>query len=516
MSFHSLGFDIPIHIGSGKEDKVDTPIDAYVKMSEKWKLPLTLRGGTLEMQRQCSWTLPKEPEEELPGYQIRVSRSILTNMYKDTLEKLREKPFSRDLTVHNLPEALKYLVKDVDGTGRSLNQFAKDLFDDVLFYGLTHVFTDFTRLAENETSRILTIAEERAAGARVLFQQIPPPAAIGWRQQQQRGSATSLSQIRIKEIRNEPSGQFLEEQVGYIRVINNDGSWELWRKGEEDNEYQRTGETGVLTLQKLPFTTIYGKRTGFMTGSPPLEDLAWVNLAHFRSDSDQRNILRFSRFAMLFGKGFDPDKKMAVGPTNIFLAEHTDSEMYYVEPKGSGLAAGDKDLTSLEQRAERLGAQPLAFGQGVKTATGANIDENRNLSPLQAMIKVTEEALVELFEYAAEWHKIKLPDNFAIDIFSDFRVSLYDDNGSNLLLDSTREKRLTTKTYLNELKRRGKLSEDVDIDAEIAELEKQLADEEAKENARLEAERARLLESQSVKDKEETSEKEAETVSDEL
>src|SRR3546814_11327266 len=93
-----------------------------------------------------------------------------------------------------------------------------------------------------------------------------------------------------------------------IRVLE-PGRWSLWRRADavRDRPWRRHagGETsfGPPGFGTLPLVTVYAERTGYLTARPPLLDLAWLNLAHWQSSSDQRHILHVARVPILFEIG---------------------------------------------------------------------------------------------------------------------------------------------------------------------------------------------------------------------
>src|SRR3546814_6971269 len=94
----------------------------------------------------------------------------------------------------------------------------------------------------------------------------------------------------------ERDGAWGERAVEQIRVLE-PGRWSLWRRADavRDRPWRRHagGETsfGPPGFGTLPLVTVYAERTGYLTARPPLLDLAWLNLAHWQSSSDQRHIL---------------------------------------------------------------------------------------------------------------------------------------------------------------------------------------------------------------------------------
>ena len=190
----------------------------------------------------------------------------------------------------------------------------------------------------------------------------------------------------------------------------------------------------------------------------------------------QRNILRFSRFAILFGSGFtkgEVKSGFTIGPTNMISSSDKDAKLKYVEHTGAAIEAGAKDLSDLEGRMEVLGLQPLVRNSAQSTATGQNIDATNTLTPIQSWIRALELGMTRAYELAALWHKIVLTDDFGIDIFSDFKVTLFNDSDAKLLLESCKLGKLSVETYLREIQRRGKLAESLVIKDEVERIQEQ-------------------------------------------
>lgn len=76
-------------------DAVAQPSKEYNAMSKHWRLTATLRAGTTAMRAAGKEYLPQEAEEPMKSYEARVQRSVLTNMYKKTADKLVGKPLKK-------------------------------------------------------------------------------------------------------------------------------------------------------------------------------------------------------------------------------------------------------------------------------------------------------------------------------------------------------------------------------------------------------------------------------------
>lgn len=463
---------MPQKVDIADEDRVDLPISEYLLMQEKWALLETLLGGTLAMRAAKTDYLPQENKESIERYEARLLRSVLYNGYGDTIEKIAGKPFTKPVVItkeDTLPEQLQPLSTNMDGSGTSITEFGKAVFKAGAVYGFTHVLVDYPKVDLSGT-----LADERQLGARPIFVHIKPPDLIGWRVKKLLSGKLVLTQIRIKESHVEPYGLFGEIQVHYVRVYN-ESTWELWRQDPEDQTFYKVDE-GNHTYGGVPLRTCYFEKTGFMLADPPLEDLAWLNLAHWQSYSDHRNILKFARVGILFASGFtedEIDKGIVIAPGSLVGSSNPAARLQYVEHSGAAIQAGERDLTELTNRMETLGLQPLAETSKGSTATGKALDETKSRSAIQAWIGSVQDCLLDCYQSAAQWIGAEISDEFAIQIYSEFALLIRADLDMNVLTQMRAGGDLDRETLLNESKRRGFISETVDVQDIIDRLDQE-------------------------------------------
>ena len=314
-------------------ETVGTTSVLYNSMATKWPLIEDLWGGTMTMRRGERQWLPIEPKEEEQMYRNRLDRSILFNAFRATIDRLVSKPFSHAVTISEIsgPDKLLSIEDDVDGTGKNLTQFSRELFESGLKYGLSHTLIDFTRISDN----VETKKDEDSIGTRPFFIHVEPTQLIFWDiQNDPITQVPTLNEIRIRELSIEKVGKFSDKLIETIRVFKK-SAWEVWTFNTEAEEYQKT-DGGDNSLGIIPLVTFYVRRTGPLTGTPPFEDLAWLNLAHWQSYSDQRNILRFARTGILFGAGFREDEFSGVawGPNTFIKSTDPETKLTTVEYEG--------------------------------------------------------------------------------------------------------------------------------------------------------------------------------------
>lgn len=446
-------------------------------MREKWALIDALLGGTLKMREDGERWLPREERESVKAYRVRLDRSIVYGALKDTIRRLRSKPFSKPVTFSGTaPVEFEAFLEDADCAGTDLTQFSSALFEDAAAHGLTHVLVDFPRVAErpdetrDEIRSRLRLATERDMGVRARFVHVKACDLVYWSSTRDETGKLVVSEVRIKEKHSEDDGKGGQEECEYVRVLT-PTEWKLHAK--KGGKWALVDQ-GSHTFGRIPIVTVYFQRTGLFCAEPPLQELAWLNLAHYQSDSDQRNILRFSRFGILFMKGVtaeEKSKQIEIGPAKLIQSSSPDADMKVVEHSGKSIEAGRHDLQDLEARMEMLGLQPLMSRTGDATATGQAIDESKTQCDVQAWVRALERGLSQAFGMAAEWMSIDLADDFKVDVFSEFGLTMRAAEDIRNLISARQGGLISHETFLVEVRRRALLSETVDPKEEIQRIE---------------------------------------------
>lgn len=458
------------------EDNPGAPSQEFLELDARWELIVDLLGGTDAMRDKGERWLPREPGEPVNNYRVRLSRTFLYNGFRDTVDGLVAKPMSKPVSLSGLgdtgklPGQLEGMEDDMDGSGRDLTAVAREMFEHMCAFGKCHAIVDYPT-----TQEAANLGQERAMGLRPIVIPVHPRDVIGWRGYVSEDGSEQLTQVRIKEITTEPRGKYGTRKVQRVRVINAPetpgamGTWQVFRMAD-DGTYGPTPESeGTHTFDGVPLVTAYAKRRGLLKCEVPLQDLAEMNLCHWQSSSDQRNCLRFSRIGLIAATGLTPDeadKPIIVSPSSVLKSSNPTAKFYYVEHSGSAIGAGQTDIEHLEKRMEVLGMKPLVEYSAQSTATGKAIDENRNQTLIQSWIRDLERALEQALDFAAEWVKVELPEDFAVDILSDFVTPKSGATDGPLLVQARAAGDITRETFIAEFRRRGIISDDVDPAAE--------------------------------------------------
>ena len=449
-------------------DKVSvaTPSKEYEANAAYWHLPHALRGGTLSMRKAGEKYLPKFPAEAPLPYQDRLEQSVLFNAFWRTCTVLSAKPFQKSVTIGENadPEAVEW-SDNIDRAGRSLTAFGHDLLLDLIGYGVCRFAVDMPVTKNNADDDPLTLEQERSLGVRPFFAQLSPLSTIETRRTL--GGGVAFDRIRDRGTKTTQSGDWGEEEFDTVRVITAD-SFDLYIKVGDEWPTTPT-ETTPNTLKKVPVVEV-----GFLIdGRPPLDDLAWLNARHWQSDSDQENILHVARVPFKHFAGFSAEEVQVIDVSRSkgVRSASPDSRIDVVEHSGEAIAAGRIHGIDLKEAMSGFGVNMVMDRKSDATATGRMIDQTNGDSDLQMMVRRLATGLKQGFDLAGEWVGRDL--NVSIGIFDDFNFSP-DDAGHEQRLKRAVSGFISTRTLIEEDKRAGLWSDDLDVDDEVDNIEQDI------------------------------------------
>jgi hypothetical protein len=400
---------------------ISTPNLDYNDMVQAWDINDALMGGTLYMRTLGDSYLPRWPNEDPEDYKKRLEVATLLPAYEETIKQNNGRIFAEPLVLsEDTPDQIKELSTNIDLEGSRLEVWAQEWFSIAFQYGLSHALVDYPRVDAN---KVKTKAEELATGARPYVTMLNPRQVIGWKSKVE-GGKVILTELRIKEVVVVDGDDFGQTKVEQIRHIM-PGKVEIHRrgKGASSESAWQVFDEWTTSRQDITLVTLYTKRTGFMRGSPPLLNLALLNIKHWQSQSEQDNILHVARVPLLTVFGLEDNQELTIGSSSATrFSDRSKQGLEYVEHTGSSIGAGKTSLDDLENQMRQAGAKLLrAENTSTKSIDQTNEEKMQENSPLYTMANSLEDALDNILQIMAEW--IGLSDGGNVDVRTEVEVA---------------------------------------------------------------------------------------------
>lgn len=418
-------------------------------MAEYWPMLDALMAGTAAMRKAGKTLLPQWPNEEDDSYKARLAVATLHPVFKRTVSVNAARPFSKPVIIGDqTPPVVLDWLDDIDLQGSSFSALSIGLLSACLGYGLVGVLADYPK-----AHGVKTKADEKSAGIRPYLTSYPATHILGWRTDQIGGCA-KLTQLRLLESVEEPDGEYSTKFVEQVRVLT-PGSWATYRLDPKNSENWYENESGTTSLDFVPFVFFYGQRKSFGVGVSPLLDLAYQNVEHWQSASDQQTVLHVARVPVLFAKGLG-ETEITIGASSATVTENADAELMYVEHTGAAIASGREALLDLEDRMRSTGAELISQKPAYTTATQVSSEAEASKSVLQQIVEVFEESLELCLNYMAAW--VGEQQTAEVELYKDYSAAT--DTDPQSLATAKDAGVISGQTMFEELQRRDVIASD--------------------------------------------------------
>lgn len=454
------------------------PSSAYMHMAPKWSMIETLLGGTSALREAGEDYLPKHTAETQGDYDSRLGQAILYNVTELTLDSLVGRVFREEMKLNDdVPQQIRDLSDDIDLQGNTASTFCTLWFREALAKGFAHCYIDMPALnAEDRAQR--TLADDMAENRRPFWSLVRPENLIFAFYETYNGVET-LTHARIVEHKSELDG-FAEVCKTYIRVLT-PGHWQLWHNTSEGQKNRKpkweVESEGDFDLPIIPLVTFYTNKQGPMRAKPPLEDLAYMNIRHWQSNSDQINVLTVARFPMLASSGAQVEagkSSQPIGPRQLLSMRDPNGRFYYVEHSGKAIQAGQDDLEKLEDQMAAYGAEFLRRQVAGRTAFERAADQNEAISPLKRMGIEFGKSVQQALEVTGMWLSIDGKETGTVTVNLEFTEEQETLPVAVVALTEARKRGdISRRTWINEMKRRSFVDPTLDTEAEIKQIEKE-------------------------------------------
>ena len=418
------------YLGGG--DNPFSKTRAVLDMTKGWEIMKAVSSGTEYLRENSEAFLPLEPREDYDAYLSRVNRSVFSPYTQRLVRAATGLILRKPITVIGDPYWTDVFVKDVDGCGSDLDEYARRNLICALTYGHSNTLVDFPA-----PRGARSLAEERLQNRRPYWIEIDPSNIYGWRLDREVNYG-KLIQVRIAEKAVVPDGDFGEKVYEQIRVIE-PGKYRIYRKREttkdmyteddafagnfdspaDEKDYELV-ESGDFSLGEIPLVTVYAGKTDTMTSKPPLLDIAYLNLAHFQRQADLIHSLHVASQPLLVMEGWDDQTKDTAISVNYAMATQPGNKIYYVEPAASAFEAQSAEIQELQSQMATLGISTLSQQKFVAESADARRLDRVDTNSMLSMVSLDlEQKVQKAFNLSADYLGLEPPE---IKISRDFDI----------------------------------------------------------------------------------------------
>ena len=446
---------------------VDYETPAYAAMSPRWDVINDCIEGASAIKKERTKYLPipgsdKTSEEALKRYADYLERAIFYNVTRRTLQGLIGQVFKIPPVHDNFPELLKPLLKNVDGNNISLNQQAQKALIYIIALGRTGLWADYPDVKESVSMKQLEEGEIRPTIS--LF---PPQSIINWRTVRI-GNYNKLSLVVIKEqgIDPENSDDFKTEYRDQYRVLrltdNGEYKVELWVK-DEGNGFEPLEEWFPREKDGKPFTSIPFEFIGAENNSPdvdqpPIEDIALINVGHYRNSADYEESVFFIGQPTYYFTGVTEEwiNTELKGTINVGarggvpLPGGETAGILQAQPNSLAFEAMNKK----EEQMLALGARLVQLPNVERTATEVTLEYAGETSQLALAATNVSDAYEKVLKYA---HKFIVAGDKEIEyqLNKDYNIRYMDSNERAQLVAEWQAGAITEEEMRKELEKNG-------------------------------------------------------------
>lgn len=310
------------------------------------------------------------------------------------------------------PEAIKDFLDDITLTNVPFESFATDAGREIVLMGRFGVLVDMPQVLPGAT---VTPGRPYLIGYRA-------ENIINWRTARHGGDEV-LTMVILHETEEVPDDKdrFIAKIVPQYRVVELVPTaadayqcvQSVYRLKEENtNEYQQVGDTITMMRRGVPldFVPFYFMGAIHPTPdleSPPLIDLADVNLGHWRNSVDHEYGLHLVALPTPWVSGArsggDQQVAMKIGPSVVWDLELQGSAGM-LEFTGSGLASLVTAMDEKKKQMATLGARLLENApQGTETATAVRMRHSGEHASIRTMAGSIELGFTLILQTVAWW-----------------------------------------------------------------------------------------------------------------
>jgi hypothetical protein len=478
------------------QDRPSTPRAEYVIAAPDLALVRNLLAGTRCMQAEAKEYIPKWPAEKPLSYKRRAAGAKVYGGLGRTLSAAVGMLFAREpeQTEGWTPEIEQH-AENIDGKGTALKVFAKRKAEDATADGFTCILVDHPTAPADV---VVHGGNEAELNLRPLWSSYTRADVLSWRTAVVDNVETVI-QVVLREGSAVPVGKFgtaarVLYRVCYLGTVpsltqgqppETGAAWVLLEEVKENGEVRVVErDRGVFRnkvgapFRHIPLAIAYAGRTdATLTAHPPLLDVAYANLEHWRVATNLRyyeDLCCFPQPTIEGERAADSNGTVPpfqLGP-GVLVQVTQGSKFLWSEVSGTSIQALRASLEEKKNEIAELGMSFLAKKtRGVETAEAKRLDSTAENSTLATAAQGIEDGINQALIYHAEYLGIAPENAPVLKINKDFDSSAMDAPTMLAYVAAVRDAGLPIRMLLESWLAGGRLPAGTDIDKLELEIE---------------------------------------------
>ena len=361
--------------------------------------------------------LPKLSGQTDADYKAYKERALYFGATGRTVDGMAGLIFRKPPTIQ-LPTALEQYASDIDMKGTTLEGFARDCVDEALVVGRFGVMIDYPPASPDRG--VMTIEEARQYGQRPYLTMYKAESIINWRTGRYANRHVLLN-------------VWLVEAEGQIRELFFDGFYgqRIWQLDKNDKWFVAQEFYPTKSGQKIGEIPFYfcGKKEGWIdVQDPPIEQLAYINIAHYRNSADLENAVHVAGQPTPWVNGItNPDEIPSIHlGSGTFLKLPPDAEAGFLQCGADGVGALREAMADKAAQMAALGARMLSPEKAqAETAEAQQIKRGGENSVLASIAGAVEIVLTASLRFMADWVGAN-PDDAEFELNKDYLPATMD------------------------------------------------------------------------------------------
>jgi hypothetical protein len=389
---------------------VDFQHPQYAEYLPIWEKCEDASCGQREVHEGGIKYLPKLSDQSDAEYKAYVQRASYFNATGRTVDGLTGMVMRKPPAIEG-DAGLIAMLEDIDLQGTHINMLCGETLYEVLIKNRFGFLVEYPKVETLPR----TVAEADAMQNRPYVTRYEAKHVTNWRVERINNVMMPVLVV-LKEEFTEQVDEFEFKSFDQYRALKlTEGVYvqEIYRKDDKTKKWVLIDSQVPLMngnpLSFIPFY-IFGTGTNFECEKPLIEDLANLNLSHYRTSADYEHGAHFTGLPMLFFSGInDRDEKgnqskIYLGSQTAVVASNPDADGKYIEFTGQGLDALKGLMELKEKQMAVLGARFLEQQKaGVEATQTLQLRQNGENSTLAELANIVSKQMTEMLNAFSAW-----------------------------------------------------------------------------------------------------------------